>query len=88
MSLLIENTSVEHFGLARNITITKDSTTIIADAALKDEIQARIAQINKEFSETDSVYDSEKLAQRIAKLSGGVTVIKVGAATETELEDG
>ncbi|WOG92344.1 hypothetical protein DCAR_0311608 [Daucus carota subsp. sativus] len=76
LSLLIENTSVEHFGLARNITITKDSTTIIADAALKDEIQARIAQINKELSETDSVYDSEKLAQRIAKLSGRVAVIK------------
>ena len=88
MSLLIENTSVEHFGLARNITITKDSTTIIDDAASKDEIQARIAQIKKELSETDSVYDSEKLAKRIAKLSGGVTVIKVGAATETELEDG
>ena len=87
MSLLIENTSVEHFGLARNITITKDSTTIIDDAASKDEIQARIAQIKKELSETDSVYDSEKLAKRIAKLSGGVTVIKVGAATETELED-
>ncbi|KAJ0557871.1 putative chaperonin Cpn60/TCP-1 family, groEL-like apical domain superfamily [Helianthus annuus] len=65
----------------------KDSTTIIADAASKDEIQSRIAQIKKELSETDSVYDSEKLAERIAKLSGGVAVIKVGAATETELED-
>ncbi|WOH02108.1 hypothetical protein DCAR_0521496 [Daucus carota subsp. sativus] len=87
LSLLIENTSVEQLGLARKITITKDSTTIIADAASKDEIQARIAQIKKELSETDSVYDSEKLAERIAKLSGGVAVIKVGAATETELED-
>ncbi|KAF9614685.1 hypothetical protein IFM89_019813 [Coptis chinensis] len=57
------------------------------DAASKDEIQARIAQIKRELSETDSVYDSEKLVERIAKLSGGVAVIKVGAATETELED-
>ncbi|KAL7173546.1 hypothetical protein ACSBR2_032914 [Camellia fascicularis] len=87
LGLLVENTSVEQLGLAKKVTITKDSTTIIADAASKDEIQARIAQIKKELSETDSVYDSEKLAERIAKLSGGVAVIKVGAATETELED-
>ncbi|KAF5470748.1 hypothetical protein F2P56_011239 [Juglans regia] len=87
LGLLIENTSVEQLGLARKVTITKDSTTIIADAASKDELQARIAQLKKELSETDSVYDSEKLAERIAKLSGGVAVIKVGAATETELED-
>ncbi|KAL6341947.1 hypothetical protein AAG906_038192 [Vitis piasezkii] len=87
LGLLIENTSVEQLGLARKVTITKDSTTIIADAASKDEIQARIAQIKKELAETDSVYDTEKLAERIAKLSGGVAVIKVGAATETELED-
>ncbi|KAM7527966.1 hypothetical protein LguiB_031376 [Lonicera macranthoides] len=87
LGLLIENTSVEQLGLARKVTVTKDSTTIIADAASKDEIQARIAQIKKELAETDSVYDTEKLAERIAKLSGGVAVIKVGAATEAELED-
>ncbi|KAJ0019980.1 hypothetical protein Pint_32108 [Pistacia integerrima] len=87
LGLLIENTSVEQLGIARKITITKDSTTIIADAASKDELQARISQLKKELAETDSVYDSEKLAERIAKLSGGVAVIKVGAATETELED-
>ncbi|XP_050286219.1 ruBisCO large subunit-binding protein subunit alpha [Quercus robur] len=87
LGLLIENTSVEQLGLARKVTISKDSTTIIADAASKDELQARIAQLKKELAETDSVYDSEKLAERIAKLSGGVAVIKVGAATETELED-
>lgn len=85
--MLIENTTVEQLGLARKVTISKDSTTIIADSASKDEIQARISQIKRELSETDSVYDSEKLAERIAKLSGGVAVIKVGAATETELED-
>ncbi|KAE9593182.1 hypothetical protein Lal_00028902 [Lupinus albus] len=87
LGLLVENTSVEQLGLARKLTISKDSTTIIADAASKDELQARVAQLKKELSETDSVYDSEKLAERIAKLSGGVAVIKVGAATETELED-
>ncbi|XP_039139308.1 ruBisCO large subunit-binding protein subunit alpha [Dioscorea cayenensis subsp. rotundata] len=87
LGLLIENTTVEELGTARKITISQSSTTMIADAATKDEIQARIAQIKKELAETDSIYDSEKLAERIAKLSGGVAVIKVGAATETELED-
>ncbi|CAA7410569.1 unnamed protein product [Spirodela intermedia] len=87
LGLLVENASVEQLGIARKVTISQSSTTIIADAASKDEIQSRIAQLKKELSETDSVYDSEKLAERIAKLSGGVAVIKVGAATETELED-
>ncbi|KAJ6803451.1 ruBisCO large subunit-binding protein subunit alpha-like [Iris pallida] len=87
LGLLIENASVEQLGTARKVTISQSSTTIIADTATKDEIQARIAQIKKELAETDSVYDSEKLAERIAKLSGGVAVIEVGAATETELED-
>ncbi|GFQ03794.1 rubisco large subunit-binding protein subunit alpha chloroplastic [Phtheirospermum japonicum] len=87
LGLLVEKTDVDQLGIARKIKISKDSTTIIADAASKDELQARIAQLKKELSETDSVYDSEKLAERIAKLSGGVAVIKVGAATETELED-
>ncbi|KAK9124208.1 hypothetical protein Sjap_013810 [Stephania japonica] len=87
LGLLVESTDIDQLGLARKVTITKDSTTIIADAASKDEVQARIAQIKKELAETDSIYDSEKLAERIAKLSGGVAVIKVGAATETELED-
>lgn len=87
LGLKAENASVEQLGIARRVTITNNSTTIIADAATKDEIQARIAQIKKELAETDSVYDLEKLSERIAKLSGGVAVIKVGAATETELED-
>ncbi|KAF3545607.1 hypothetical protein DY000_02002696, partial [Brassica cretica] len=87
MGLLVENTTIDQLGVARKVTISKDSTTLIADAASKDELQARISQLKKELFETDSVYDSEKLAERIAKLSGGVAVIKVGAATETELED-
>jgi chaperonin GroEL (HSP60 family) len=84
---LIEQTTVEQLGVARKVKISQSSTTIIADVATKDEIQGRIAQLKRELSQTDSVYDSEKLAERIAKLSGGVAVIKVGAATETELED-
>ncbi|MBA0807363.1 hypothetical protein Gohar_023171, partial [Gossypium harknessii] len=87
LGLLVENTSVEQLGIARKVIITKDSTQLIAEAASKDEIQTRVAQLKKELAQTDSVYDSEKLAERIAKLSGGVAVIKVGAATETELED-
>lgn len=87
LGMKVENTSEEQLGTARKVTIAKGSTTIISDAASKDEIQARIAQIKKELAETDSIYDTEKLSERIAKLSGGVAVIKVGAATEAELED-
>ena len=87
LGMKVENTEAEQLGSARKITVRSGSTTIIADSASKDELQARIAQIKKELAETDSVYDTEKLSERIAKLSGGVAVIKVGAATETELED-
>ncbi|KAI5068082.1 hypothetical protein GOP47_0016427 [Adiantum capillus-veneris] len=87
LGLKPESVTVEQLGIARKVTMTNNSTTIIADAATKDEIQARIAQIKKELAETDSVYDQEKLSERVAKLSGGVAVIKVGAATEAELED-
>ncbi|CAM6014631.1 unnamed protein product [Sphagnum balticum] len=83
----VEEATIDQLGIARKVTISNNTTTIIADVATKDEIQARIAQIKKELAETDSVYDTEKLSERIAKLSGGVAVIKVGAATETELED-
>lgn len=87
LGMKVEDATEEQLGFARKITMAKDTTTIIADAASKDEIQARIAQLKKEMAETDSVYDTEKLSERIAKLSGGVAVIKVGAATEAELED-
>jgi chaperonin GroEL (HSP60 family) len=87
LGMKVESTEVEQLGTARKITVRSGTTTIIADSASKDEIQARIAQIKKEMAETDSVYDTEKLSERVAKLSGGVAVIKVGAATETELED-
>eukprot|EP00271_Cylindrocystis_brebissonii_P014206 TRINITY_DN35481_c0_g1_i1.p1 TRINITY_DN35481_c0_g1~~TRINITY_DN35481_c0_g1_i1.p1 ORF type:complete len:606 (-),score=178.26 TRINITY_DN35481_c0_g1_i1:507-2324(-) len=87
LGLKVESATVDQLGTARKVTISNNSTTLIADAATKDEIQARVAQLKKELAETDSVYDMEKLSERIAKLSGGVAVIKVGAATETELED-
>lgn len=87
LGMRVEEATVDQLGLARKITISSGSTTLIADAATKDEIAARIAQIRRELADTDSVYDTEKLSERIAKLAGGVAVIKVGATTETELED-
>lgn len=82
LGLKVENATIDQLGMARKVTISNNSTTIIADYASKDEIQARIAQIKKELAETDSVYDTEKLSERIAKLSGGVAVIKVSYVTE------
>ncbi|KAH9319030.1 hypothetical protein KI387_020799, partial [Taxus chinensis] len=87
LGLNVESVSIEQLGFARKITITNKKTTIIADTATKDEIHARIAQIKSELAKTDSSYDKEKLSERIAKLSGAVAVIKVGGATEAELED-
>ena len=81
-----EDSTTEQLWIARKVTVTKDSTTIIADAATKDDIQARIAQIKSELAETDSVYDTEKLSERIAKLSGGVAVIKVGTFSRDLLD--
>lgn len=70
MSSQVDATVVEQLGVARKVTCASTSTTLIADAASKDEIDMRIAQLKKELSETDSVYDTEKLSERIAKLSG------------------
>jgi chaperonin GroEL len=84
--LKLENTKLDSLGKARRITITKDNTTIVAegnDVAVK----ARIEQIRRQIDETESSYDKEKLQERLAKLAGGVAVIKVGAATETEMKD-
>ncbi|GLC52828.1 Chaperonin 60 subunit alpha 1, chloroplastic [Pleodorina starrii] len=87
LGMKVESAVVEQLGVARKVTVANNSTTMIADAASREEIEMRIAQLKKELAETDSVYDTEKLSERIAKLSGGVAVIKVGAATEAELED-
>lgn len=87
LGMSAEQATLEQLGTARKITIRATETTIIADAANREEIDIRVAQIKKELEETDSVYDTEKLSERIAKLAGGVAVIKIGAATEAELED-
>lgn len=87
LGMKLETAVVEQLGVARKVRCAATTTTIIADSASKDEIDMRIAQLKKELGETDSVYDTEKLSERIAKLAGGVAVIKVGAATEAELED-
>merc|ERR1719238_302477 len=79
--------TMETLGYARKVNITNNNTTIIADGASKEDINLRVAQLKQELAETDSVYDTQKTSERIAKLAGGVAVIKVGAATETELEE-
>ncbi len=87
VGLKLENASVELLGQARKVVVTKDETTIVEGAGSEDEIKGRIAQIKAEIENTDSDYDREKLQERLAKLSGGVAVIKVGAATEVELKE-
>jgi len=84
--LKLENAKVEMLGTARRITINKDTTTIVAEGN-EAAVKARCEQIRKQMDETDSSYDKEKLQERLAKLSGGVAVVKVGAATETEMKD-
>ncbi|XP_059658071.1 chaperonin 60 subunit alpha 2, chloroplastic-like [Cornus florida] len=87
LGLTLNSVSSDQLGIARKITITNNSTTIVADPSTKAEIRARILQIKKDLAETDSSHLSKKLSERIAKLSGGVAIIKVGAHTEMELED-
>jgi chaperonin GroEL len=74
-------------GTAKRVTVTKDDTTLVEGKGAHEKIQGRIAQIKKQIEDTDSDYDREKLQERLAKLSGGVAVIQVGAATETELKE-
>ena len=87
MGLKLENTQVSQLGRARRIVVDKDSTTIIDGAGDGDQIKGRIKQIKSEIESTDSDFDREKLQERLAKLSGGVAVVKVGAATETEMKE-
>ncbi|MEK0192214.1 chaperonin GroEL, partial [Microcoleus anatoxicus] len=84
--LKLENTKLDMIGKARRITITKDSTTIVAEGN-EVAVKSRCEQIRRQMDETESSYDKEKLQERLAKLAGGVAVIKVGAATETEMKD-
>ena len=87
VGLKLENVTLDLLGKARKIVITKDETTIVEGAGSADDVKGRISQIKAEIENTDSDYDREKLQERLAKLSGGVAVIKVGAATEVELKE-
>ena len=87
VGLKLENTELAMLGRARKIVITKDETTIVEGAGDSDQIKGRVEQIRREITNTDSDYDREKLQERLAKLAGGVAVIKAGAATEVELKE-
>jgi len=87
LGLKLENVQISDLGRAKKITVDKDNTTIVEGAGKKKDIEGRIAQIRKQIEETTSDYDREKLQERLAKLAGGVAVIKVGAATETEMKE-
>ncbi|MGC4047721.1 MAG: chaperonin GroEL [Armatimonas sp.] len=87
LGIKLENVDLTYFGKAKRVVITKDDTTIVEGGGDSAAIQGRIAQIRSQIGNTDSDYDREKLQERLAKLAGGVAVIKVGAATETELKE-
>ncbi len=87
MGLKLENTEISQLGRARRVVVAKDNTTIVDGAGDAAAIKGRIAQIKAEIDNTDSDFDREKLQERLAKLSGGVAVVKVGAATETEMKE-
>jgi chaperonin GroEL len=87
VGLKLENTGLELLGRARKVVVTKDETTIVEGAGDQDQIAGRVNQIRNEIENSDSDYDREKLQERLAKLAGGVAVIKVGAATEVELKE-
>jgi chaperonin GroEL len=87
VGLKLESATLESLGKARRVTVTKDDTTIVEGAGSTDAIKGRIEQIKAEIEKSTSDWDKEKLQERLAKLSGGVAVIKVGAATETELKE-
>lgn len=87
LGMKLENATLEHLGKAKKITVDKDNTTIVEGFGKKEDVQARVSIIKKQIEETDSDYDREKLQERLAKLSGGVAVINIGAATEVEMKE-
>jgi chaperonin GroEL len=87
LGIKLENVKLTQLGQAKKVRITKDDTTVIDGAGKKSEIQARVAQIKAQIEETTSDYDKEKLQERLAKLAGGVAVIRVGGATEIEVKE-
>jgi chaperonin GroEL len=87
VGLKLESVGMDLLGSARKVIVTKDETTIVEGAGKEEDVKGRISQIKTEIENTDSDYDREKLQERLAKLSGGVAVLKVGAATEVELKE-
>ncbi len=87
IGLKLETATVDLLGRARRIVVTKDTTTIIDGAGAEEDVKGRVAQLKREIDDTDSDWDREKLQERLAKLAGGVAVVKVGAATEVELKE-
>jgi chaperonin GroEL len=87
LGLKLENLTLKELGRAKRVTVDKDNTTVVDGAGKKQEIEARMKQIRTQIEDTTSDYDREKLQERLAKLAGGVAVIKVGAATETEMKE-
>ena len=87
VGLKLENTTLDLLGQARKVVVTKDETTIVEGAGGEEDVKGRISQLKREIEETDSDWDREKLQERLAKLAGGVAVIRVGAATEVELKE-
>jgi chaperonin GroEL len=87
LGIKLENVTLDMLGQAKKLTITKDDTTIVDGAGKKKDIEARVAQIRQQIEDTSSDYDREKLQERLAKLAGGVAVIKVGGATEMEVKE-
>ncbi|MBQ8476251.1 chaperonin GroEL, partial [bacterium] len=87
LGIKLENITVQMLGHAKRVTVTKDETTIVVDDSTKRAVEERVALIKKQIEASDSEYDKEKLAERVAKLSGGVAVIEVGAASEVELKE-
>ena len=87
LGIKLENVTLEMLGRAKKVTITKDDTTIVDGVGAKDDIEGRIAQIKRQIEDTTSDYDKEKLQERLAKLAGGVAVIRVGGATEVEVKE-
>ena len=87
LGLKLENVTIKDLGRAKRVTMDKDNTTIVDGAGAKDKIKGRIAEIRSQIEKTTSDYDREKLEERLAKLAGGVAIVKVGAATETEMKE-
>merc|ERR1711974_198039 len=87
LGMKLESVTMDMLGQAKKVTITKDETTIVDGAGEKAEIEARVAQIRNQIEETTSDYDKEKLQERVAKLAGGVAVIRVGGMSEVEVKE-